>query len=64
LAAKVLLGWEATFGEPVTAMELAPARFRLPIAHALCPFISVPELMQMFGQAADIQTKSMLKLLR
>ena len=29
--------WAATFGEPVSAMELAPGRLGLPAQHALCP---------------------------
>jgi N12 class adenine-specific DNA methylase len=42
--------WAATFGEPVTAMELAPdgAGYRLNTRFAR--FINVPELMQMFCQ--------------
>jgi N12 class adenine-specific DNA methylase len=54
--------WAATFGEPVTAMELAPdgAGYRLHTRFAR--FINVPELMQQFRQVADIQTQSMLKL--
>jgi hypothetical protein len=48
--------WATTFGEPVTAMELSPdgAGYRLNTCFAR--FISVPELMQMFRQAADVQT--------
>src|SRR5450432_4621237 len=54
--------WAATFGEPVTAMELAPdgAGYRLNTRFAR--FINVPELMQMFCQVADIQTADKLKL--
>jgi N12 class adenine-specific DNA methylase/predicted O-methyltransferase YrrM len=54
--------WAATFGEPVTAMELAPdgAGYRLNTRFAR--FINVPELMQMFCQVADIQTADQLKL--
>ena len=54
--------WAATFGEPVTAMELSPdgAGYRLNTRFAR--FINVPELMQLFCQAADIQTAAMLKL--
>jgi hypothetical protein len=54
--------WAATFGEPVTAMELAPdgAGYRLNTRFAR--FINVPELMQVFCQVADIQTADMLKL--
>ncbi|HEY3915948.1 MAG TPA: DEAD/DEAH box helicase family protein, partial [Verrucomicrobiae bacterium] len=55
-------GWAGTFGEPVTAMELAPdgAGYRLHTRFAR--FINVPELMQIFRQAADIQTADTLKL--
>jgi N12 class adenine-specific DNA methylase/predicted O-methyltransferase YrrM len=54
--------WAATFGEPVTAMELAPdgAGYRLNTRFAR--FINVPELMQVFCQVADIQTATTLKL--
>jgi N12 class adenine-specific DNA methylase len=54
--------WAATFGEPVTAMELAPdgAGYRLNTRFAR--FINVPELMQLFCQVADIQTAATLKL--
>jgi N12 class adenine-specific DNA methylase len=57
-------GWAATFGEPVTAMELAPdgAGYRLNTRFAR--FINVPELMQMFRQMADVQTAQMLNLAR
>ena len=56
--------WAATFGEPVTAMELSPdgAGYRLNTRFAR--FINVPELMQMFRQAADVQTAAMLDLPR
>jgi N12 class adenine-specific DNA methylase len=54
--------WAATFGEPVTAMELSPdgAGYRLNTRFAR--FVNVPELMQQFRQMADIQTSSMLQL--
>ena len=54
--------WAATFGEPVTAMELSPdgAGYRLNTRFAR--FINVPELMQMFRQSADVQTAAMLNL--
>jgi N12 class adenine-specific DNA methylase len=54
--------WAATFGEPVTAMELAPdgAGYRLNTRFAR--FINVPELMQIFCQVADIKTADNLKL--
>ena len=57
-------GWAATFGEPVTAMELSPdgAGYRLNTRFAR--FVNVPELMQIFRQTADVQTAQMLNLKR
>lgn len=54
--------WAATFGEPVSAMELSPdgAGYRLNTRFAR--FINVPELMKQFRQVADIQTAKMLRL--
>lgn len=54
--------WAATFGEPVTAMELSPdgAGYRLNTRFAR--FVNVPELMQQFQQMADIQTSQTLQL--
>ncbi|MDO8545518.1 MAG: hypothetical protein Q7S40_34175 [Opitutaceae bacterium] len=54
--------WAATFGETVTAMELAPdgAGYRLNTRFAR--FVNVPELMHLFRQTADVQTAAMLKL--
>jgi N12 class adenine-specific DNA methylase/adenine-specific DNA methylase len=54
--------WAATFGETVTAMELAPdgAGYRLNTRFAR--FVNVPELMHLFRQMADVQTAAMLKL--
>jgi N12 class adenine-specific DNA methylase len=54
--------WAATFGEPVTAMELAPDGSGYRLHARFARFVNVPELMQMFRQVADIQTQSMLKL--
>ncbi|MEO7676526.1 MAG: DEAD/DEAH box helicase family protein, partial [Verrucomicrobiota bacterium] len=54
--------WAATFGEPVTAMELAPDGSGYRLHTRFARFINVPELMQQFRQVADIQTQSMLKL--
>jgi len=54
--------WAATFGEPVTAMELAPDGSGYRLHTRFARFINVPELMQMFRQSADIQTQQMLKL--
>lgn len=57
-------GWAATFGEPVTVMELSPdgAGYRLNTRFAR--FVNVPELMQIFRQTADVQTNQMLNLPR
>jgi N12 class adenine-specific DNA methylase len=54
--------WAATFGESVTALELAPdgAGYRLNTRFAR--FVNVPELMHLFRQVADIQTADMLRL--
>ena len=54
--------WAATYGEPVTAMELSPdgAGYRLNTRFAR--FVNVPELMQQFRQMADIQTAETLQL--
>jgi N12 class adenine-specific DNA methylase len=54
--------WAATFGEPVTGMELSPdgAGYRLHTRFAR--FVNVPELMQLFRQVADIETAETLKL--
>ena len=54
--------WAATFGEPVTAMELSPDGSGYRLHTRFARFINVPELMQVFRQSADIQTQAMLKL--
>jgi len=54
--------WAATFGEPVTAMELAPDGSGYRVHTRFARFINVPELMQMFRQVTDLQTQAMLKL--
>jgi hypothetical protein len=56
--------WAATFGEPVTAMELSPDGAGYRLSTRFARFINVPELMQMFRQAADVQTAPMLNLPR
>jgi len=57
-------GWAATFGEPVTAMELSPDGAGYRINTRFARFVNVPELMQIFRQAADVQTAQMLNLPR
>lgn len=54
--------WAATFGEPVTAMELSPDGGGYRLNTRFARFINVPELMQQFCQVADIQTAQTLKL--
>ena len=54
--------WAATFGEPVTAMELAPDGSGYRLNTRFARFINVPELMQQFRQVADIQTLNMIRL--
>lgn len=56
--------WAATFGEPVTAMELSPDGAGYRVNTRFARFINVPELMQMFRQTADVQTAAMLNLPR
>ena len=57
-------GWAATFGEPVTAMELSPDGAGYRINTRFARFVNVPELMQIFRQTADVQTAQMLNLKR
>jgi hypothetical protein len=45
--------WAATFGEPVTAMELAPDGSGYRLNTRFARFINVPELMQQFRQVAE-----------
>ncbi len=57
-------GWAATFGEPVTAMELSPDGAVHRLNTRFARFINVPELMKIFRQTADVQTAQMLNLPR
>ena len=54
--------WASTFGETVTAMELAPEGTNYRAKTRFAKFYNLPELMQMFREVADIQTADMLKL--
>ena len=56
--------WAATFGEPVTAMELSPDGAGYRVNTRFARFVNVPELMQIFRQTADVQTAQMLNLAR
>ena len=52
----------STFGETVTALELAPEGTNYRAKTRFAKFYNLPELMQMFREIADIQTADMLKL--
>ena len=54
--------WASTFGETVTALELAPEGTNYRAKTRFAKFYNLPELMQMFREIADIQTADMLKL--
>lgn len=54
--------WASTFGETVTAMELAPEGTGYRMKTRFAKFHNLPELMAMFREAADVQTADMLKL--
>jgi len=54
--------WASTFGETVTAIELAPEGTGYRAKTRFAKFYNLPELMSMFRQVADIQTADMLKL--
>ena len=54
--------WASTFGETVTAIELAPEGSGYRSKTRFARFYNLPELMSMFKESADIQTADMLKL--
>ena len=54
--------WASTFGETVTAIELAPEGSGYRSKTRFARFYNLPELMAMFKEVADIQTADMLKL--
>ena len=54
--------WASTFGETVTALELAPEGTSYRAKTRFAKFYNLPELMQMFREVADIQTADMLRL--
>lgn len=54
--------WVSTFGETVTAIELAPGGTGCRSKTRFAKFYNLPELMSMFKEAADIQTADMLNL--
>jgi len=54
--------WAATFGETVTALELAPDGSGYRLNTRFARFINVPDLMTVFCDVSDIRTKEMLNL--
>ena len=54
--------WAATFGETVTATELAPEGTGFRTKTRFARFFNLPELMNLWKEAADIQTSDMLHL--
>ncbi len=54
--------WASTFGETVTAIELAPEGTGYRAKTRFARFFNLPELISMFKEVADVQTADMLKL--
>lgn len=54
--------WASTFGETVTAIELAPEGTGYRVKTRFARFYNLPELIAMFKEVADIQTADMLDL--
>lgn len=54
--------WASTFGETVTAMELAPEGTGYRAKTRFAKFFNLPELMSLFKEIADVQTSDTLKL--
>ena len=54
--------WASTFGETVTAIELAPEGSGYRAKTRFAKFYNLPELMSLFKETADIQTADMLNL--
>lgn len=54
--------WASSFGETITAIELAPEGSGYRAKTRFAKFYNLPELIMMFKDVADIQTADMLKL--
>lgn len=54
--------WASTFGETVTAIELAPEGTGYRTKTRFAKFYNLPELMNMFKEVADIKTSDTLNL--
>ena len=54
--------WASTFGETVSAIELAPEGTEYRMKTRFARFFNLPELISMFKEVADIKTADMLNL--
>lgn len=54
--------WASSFGETITAIELAPEGTGYRAKTRFAKFFNLPELISIFKECADIQTPDMLKL--
>lgn len=54
--------WASTFGETITALELAPEGSTYRMKTRFARFHNLPELITLFREVADIQTADMLEL--
>ena len=54
--------WASTFGETITAIELAPEGTGYRARTRFAKFFNLPELMNLFKEAADIKTADQLNL--
>lgn len=54
--------WASTFGDTVTAMELAPEGTGYRLKTRFSKFYNLPELVSMFKEFADVKTSDMLDL--
>jgi N12 class adenine-specific DNA methylase len=54
--------WAANYAREVTSIEIAPEGSGFRMHTRFSQFVNVPELMQVFGEVAEIRTKKMLNL--
>ena len=54
--------WAAQYGRVVTSLEVSPDGSTFRMGERFAQFCNMPELMSLFKQVADIQTKEMLNL--
>lgn len=55
--------WASTFGQTTTELELKPEGTGFRMKKRFSKFYNIPELMNVFREVADIQTKDMLAFL-